>query len=77
MRQSGNPIVYAPLDRKPMKLLQSLADADASQLKCDNKSERSLQTLKSGNVLNRDPHGGRVGVIEATRRENRQCSWRI
>ena len=59
-------VVYAPLDRKPMKLLQSLGDADASPLTCDNMSERALQMLKPSNVLNRDPHEGRVGVIEAT-----------
>ena len=29
--QSGDLIVYAPLDRKPMKLLQSFGDADASR----------------------------------------------
>ena len=74
--QSGDLIVYAPLDMKPMKLLQSLGDADASPLTCDNVSERALQTLKPRNVLNRDSNEGRVGVIEATaRRENRQCSW--
>ena len=33
---------------------------------CDNAGERALQTLKPRNVLNRDPHEGRVGVIEAT-----------
>ena len=49
-----------------MKLLQSLGDADASPLTCYNASERALQTLKSRHVLNRDPHEGRVGVIEAT-----------
>ena len=38
-----------------MKLLQSLEDADASPLTCDNMSERALQTLKTRNVLNRDP----------------------
>ena len=48
-----------------MKLLQSLRDADASPLTCDNTSERALQTLKSRNVFNRDPHEGRFGVIEA------------
>ena len=64
--QSGDVIVYAPLDRKPMKLLQSLGDADASPLTCDNASERALQTLKPINVLNRNPHEGRVGVIEMT-----------
>ena len=46
---------YALLNRKPMKLLQSLADADASPLTGDNASERALQTLKPRNVLNRDP----------------------
>ena len=55
-----------PLDRKPMKLLQSLGDADVSPLTCDNASECALQMLKSRNVLNRDPHQGRVGIIEAT-----------
>ena len=49
-----------------MKLLQSLGDADASPLTCDNTSEHALQTLKPRNVLNRDPHEGRFGVIEAT-----------
>ena len=49
-----------------MKLLQSLGDADASPLTCNNTSERALQTLKPKNVLNLDPHEGRVGVIEAT-----------
>ena len=58
VRQSGDLIVYAPLDRKPMKLLQSLGDADASPLTCDNAGERALQTLKPRNVLNRDPHEG-------------------
>ena len=66
VRQSGNLIFYAPLDRKPMKLLQSLGDADASPFTCDNTSERALHTLKPRNILNRDPHEGRVGVIEAT-----------
>ena len=54
--QSGDLIVYAPLDRKPMKLLQSLGDADASPLTCDNTRERALQTLKPRNVLNGDSH---------------------
>ena len=49
-----------------MKLMESLGDADVSPLKCHNTSERALQTLKPRNVLNRDPHEGRVGVIEAT-----------
>ena len=49
-----------------MKLLQSLGDADASPLACDNASERALKMLKPRNVLNRDPHEGRVGVIEPT-----------
>ena len=49
-----------------MKLLQSLGVADASPLTCDNASERALQTLKPRNVLNRDPHEGRFGVIEVT-----------
>ena len=49
-----------------MKLLQSLGDADTSPLTCDNASERGLQTLNERNVLNRDPHKGRAGVIEAT-----------
>ena len=66
VRQSGDLIVYAPLDKKPMKLLQSLGDADASTLTCDSTSERALQTLKFRNVLNRDPHEGRVDLIEAT-----------
>ena len=48
-------IVYVPLDRKPMKFLQSLGDSDASPLTCDNASERTLQTLKPRDVLNRDP----------------------
>ena len=55
IRQSGDLIVIAPLDRKPMKLLQSLGDADVSQLTGDDTSKRALQTLKSRNVLNRDP----------------------
>ena len=49
-----------------MMLLQSLGDAAASPLTCDNTSERALQTLKPRNVLNRDPHEGRVGVMGAT-----------
>ena len=49
-----------------MKLLQSLGDADASPLTCDNASECTLQTLKPRNVFHLDPHEGRVGVIEAT-----------
>ena len=49
-----------------MKLLQGLGDADAFPSTCDNTRERALQTLKSKNMLNRDPHEGRVGVIEAT-----------
>ena len=49
-----------------MKLLQSLKDADASPLTCDNTSERALQTLKPRNVLNRDQNECRVGIIEAT-----------
>ena len=52
-----------------MKFLQSLGDADAFPLTCDNASERALQTLKPRNVLNRDPREGRVGVIEATANE--------
>ena len=64
-RQSCDLNVYAPLDRKPMKLLQSLGDADASPLTCDNICERALQTLKPRNVLNQDPQGW-VGLIEAT-----------
>ena len=63
--KSGHLIVYMPLDRKPMKLLQSLGDADASPLTRDNTSKRALQTLKPRNVHNRDPHKGRVSVIEA------------
>ena len=59
-------LLYAPLDRKSMKLLQILGDSDASPLTCDNTSERALHTLKQRKVLNRDPYGGRVGVIEAT-----------
>ena len=66
VRQCGDLIVYMPLDRKPMKLLQSLGDAEASPLTCDNISERALQTLKPRNGLNQDCHEGRVGVIEAT-----------
>ena len=46
--------------------MQSLGDADASQLTSDNTSERALQTLKPRNVLNQDRHEGRVGVMEAT-----------
>ena len=65
VRQSGGLIIYAPLDRMPMKLLQSLGDADSSPLTCDNMSERALQTLKPRNVLYRYHHEGRVGVIEA------------
>ena len=49
-----------------MKHLQSLGDADASPLTCDNTSKHALQMLKPKNVLNRDPDEGRVGVIEAT-----------
>ena len=52
-----------------MKLLHSLGDAGTFSLICDNASERALQTLKPRNVLNRDPHEGRVGVIEAATRE--------
>ena len=37
-----------------------------SPLIFDNASERALQTLNQRNVLNRDPHNSRVGVIEAT-----------
>ena len=48
-----------------MKLLESLENADASPLTCYNTSERALQTLKPRDVLNQDPHEGRVGVIEA------------
>ena len=66
VRQSGDLKVYAPRDRKPMKILQSLGDDDASPLTCDNTSERDLQMLKPRNVLDRDPHEGRVDVIEAT-----------
>ena len=66
VRQSGHIIVYAPLDRKQMKHLQSLRNADASPLTCDDTSERALQTLKPRNILNRDPHEGRVDVIEVT-----------
>ena len=33
---------------------------------CDKISDRALQTSKPINILNRDPHQGRVGVIEAT-----------
>ena len=71
--QSGDLIVYAPLDRKPMKLLQILEDANASPLICDNASERGLQTLKPKNVLNRDPDEGRVGVI-ASRADKGTCN---
>ena len=49
-----------------MKLLQSLGDADASPLTCDNTSEHALQTLKPKNFRNRDPDEDRVGIIEAT-----------
>ena len=66
VRKCGDLIVYAPLDGKPMKLLQSIGDADATSLTCNNKSERVLQTLKPRNVLNRDPHHCQVGVIDAT-----------
>ena len=66
VRQSGDLIVYTPLDRKPVKLLQSLGDADASLLTCDDTSKHALQTLELRNVLDRDPHEGRVGIIEAT-----------
>ena len=66
IRQSGDLIVNALLDRKPMKLLQSLGDADACPLTCDNTSERALQTLKLRNVLNRDSYEGRVGLIDET-----------
>ena len=61
--QSGNLIVYAPLDKKPMQRLQSLGNADASSLTCHNTSERALQTLKQRNVRNR------VGIIETTANE--------
>ena len=64
--QSDDLIACMPLDRKPMKLLQRLAYANASPLTCDNTSKRPVQTLKPRNVFNRDPHEGRVGVIEAT-----------
>ena len=64
--QSGDLIVYAPLDRKSMKLLQSLGDADASPLTCDNTSKRALQTLNPRNILNQDPREGQIGVIEVT-----------
>ena len=42
VRQSGDLIVYSPLDRKPMKFLQSIGDVDASPLTCDNASGRVL-----------------------------------
>ena len=64
--QSGDLIVHASLDRKPIKLLQSHGDADASSLACEIASEGALQTLKSKDVLNRDHHESRVGIIEAT-----------
>ena len=64
--QTGDLIVYAPLDWKPVKLLQSLGDADASPLTCDNASERGLQTLKPRNVLIEIPHEGRIVVFQAT-----------
>ena len=65
--QSGDLIVYAPLDRKPMKFLQSLGNADASSLTYyDNTSERALQMLKLRNVRIREPHEVRVGVIKVT-----------
>ena len=63
VRQRGDHTVYAALDRKPMKLLQSLGDADAFPLTYDNTSERALQTLTPRNVVNRDPHEGRVGFV--------------
>ena len=66
VRQSGGLIVYAALDRKPMKLMQSFGGADAFPLTYDNTSECALQTLKPRNVLNRYFHEGRVGVIDAT-----------
>ena len=66
VRQTGDLIVYAPLDRKPMKLLKSLGYADALQLTCNNTSELALQTLKPINVLKQDPLEGRFVVIEAT-----------
>ena len=73
VRQSGeNLIVYAPLDRKPMKLLQSLGDTDASPLTCDNTSEHALQTLRPRNILNWDPsRGSSCRNRGDSRRENR------
>ena len=53
--QSGDHIVYAPLDRKPMKLMTIIGDTDAYPLTCCNTRKRALQTL---NVLNGDPHEG-------------------
>ena len=79
VHQSGDLIVYAPLDRKPMKLLQSLGDANASPLTCDNTSERALQTLKPRNVLNLDLRGSSWRNRCDNRREKRRWSslvWR-
>ena len=56
--QSGDLIVYAPLDRKPMKLMTILGDTDAYPLTCDNTKKRALQTLKPRNVVNGDLHEG-------------------
>ena len=60
VRQSVDLIIYAPLDRKLMKLLQCLGDADTSPLTCDNTGECALQTLETRDVFNWDPHEGQV-----------------
>ena len=70
VRQSDDLIVYAPLDKKPMKLLHSLGDADAYPLICDNTSERALQTLKPRNVL-RSSSGSSWRNRGDSQRENR------
>ena len=57
MRQSGDLIVNAPLDRKLVKLLLSLGDADVSTLTCDNMSEGRVGVIeatadeRTGNIL--------------------------
>ena len=59
-----------------MKLLQSVGDAVASPLKCDNTSERALQTLKPRNVLSRDLHERSSWRHRGDSRwKNIQCSW--
>ena len=65
VRQSGDLVVYVSLDRRPMKLMQSLGDAHVPPLARD-KSECSLQTLKPRNALNPRFTRGSVGVIETT-----------